>query len=265
VKVIGPARGGVRPRLAPGACALSVLKLLRSSIGKKYVMGLTGLFLCLFLVIHLAGNILLYADGTGELYNAYAHKLHGTPAFLYFSEFLLYSAIAIHLYLAYTTATQNWRARGDVSYSSKRTKIYNRTLAVHAESIMFFTGAMVFLFMAIHIADFKYELGWRQQTEGLEPYDKALVIMGNMFRKIVYVIGSLFVGLHVVHGFRSALQSLGINHPKYNRLFQRLSVAFAIVVAVGFASFPLWFSGDRNTAAVVLPQPSDAPSEPTQP
>lgn len=213
-------------------------------------MGLTGLFLCLFLAIHLAGNGLLFVGSSA--YNEYAHKLHSMPAFLVTSEIFLYLALAVHIYLAIHTSGINWTARGDVDYSVKRTKIYDRVLGIQPESMMFISGAIVLLFMLIHVLDFKFELGW-SELEGLEPFDKAMVILSDNWRKAIYVVGSLFVGLHVVHGLRSAFQSLGFNHPKYNQGLRNLSIAFAIITAVGFASFPLWFSSDKPLTPEAAP------------
>ncbi len=217
-------------------------------------MGLTGLFLCLFLAIHLAGNFLLYA-GAGA-YNDYAHKLHANPALLLAAEIPLYLAIAVHLYLAFSTARNNVDARGPVGYEQKHTKIYNRILGIHPESIMFFTGAVVFIFMAIHIYDFK-----SRDKEVYEPFQWAVLVLGNMTTKIIYVVGSLVLGVHVSHGFRSAFQSLGLNHPKYNRLIDRTSIAFALVVAIGFASFPILMSGPTDEPDATSP-PAATESEP---
>ena len=237
----------------------SLTAALQSSIGKKFVMGLTGLFLCFFLVVHLGGNLLLYV-GDGSAYNAYAHKLHATPAFLYTAEFFLYAAFLVHIYLAFATSGINWTARGDAPYAEKQTKIYNRVLGIEPESIMFFTGAMVLGFTIIHLFDFKPE--WSDYA-GVEPYDKALIILSSTSRKLIYGLGSLFVGLHVVHGLRSAFQSLGVNHPKYNRFLDILSVVFAIIVGVGFASFTFGlFPGSKSDSP---PEPPAAVGDVTPP
>ncbi|QDT52394.1 hypothetical protein Pan44_04040 [Caulifigura coniformis] len=224
----------------------SLLAVLRSSLGKKYVMALTGLFLCSFLAIHLAGNFLLYA-GPGP-YNDYAHKLHSNPGLLLAAEIPLYLAIVVHLYLAFATARNNIDARGPVGYQQKHTKIYNRILGIQPESMMFFTGAVVFIFMAIHIYDFK-----SRDKAVFEPFQWAVMIMGDMSRKIIYVVGSIFAGVHVSHGFRSAFQSLGLNHPKYNKLLDRTSIVFALVVAIGFASFPILMGSASRTPDAETP------------
>jgi len=221
-------------------------------------MGLTGLFLCSFLAIHLAGNFLLYA-GPGP-YNDYAHKIHANPALLLAAEIPLYLAIIVHLYLAFATARNNVDARGPVGYQQKHTKIYNRILGIQPESMMFFTGAVVFIFMAIHIYDFK-----TRDKAVYEPFQWAVMIMGDMSRKIIYVVGSIFAGVHVSHGFRSAFQSLGLNHPKYNKLIDRTSIAFALIVAIGFASFPILMGAGSNNAAASTEHDPAAETTPSRP
>ncbi len=234
----------------------SLLAVLRSSLGKKYVMGLTGLFLCSFLVIHLAGNLLLYAGAAP--YNDYAHKVHANEWLLLAAEIVLYTGIAVHLYLAFAPARNNVDARGPVGYEQKHTKIYNRILGIQPESMMFFTGAVVGIFMAIHIYDFK-----SRDEEVYAPFEWAVMVMGNISSKIIYIVGSLFAGVHVSHGFRSAFQSLGLNHPKYNRLLDRTSIAFGLIVAIGFASFPLLMGSGSNAVSTTTP-PDAAETKPVE-
>lgn len=216
---------------------------LRSSVGKKFVMGITGLFLCLFLVVHLGGNLLLYVGP--DAYNRYAHALHGNPLFLVAAQVLLYGAFMAHIYLAFVTSKENQDARG-TSYAVNQTKRRDRTLYVFGwspDTTMFVTGAVVLGFLIVHLCDFKFEWFWGDQLEGQEPFDKAGIILADSARILVYVIGSLFLGVHVAHGFASAFQSLGINHPKYNRCIQAAGFAFAVIVVIGFASFPVLWKG----------------------
>ncbi|MEW4526083.1 succinate dehydrogenase cytochrome b subunit [Maioricimonas sp. JC845] len=218
-------------------------KALSSSVGKKFVMGGTGLFLCSFLVIHLAGNLLLYAGP--EAYNAYAHKIHSSPALLVTAEIILYLAFAAHIYLAIVTTRDN-RAARQRSYDTKQSKVESRTfnvLGLTPDSTMFITGSVVLLFIIVHLGDFKFEWWWGTALEGLEPFQKAVVVMKTNSRKVIYGIGALFLGVHLVHGFASAFQSLGLNHPKYNPLIKRAAVVFAVVIAVGFMMFTVTLDG----------------------
>jgi succinate dehydrogenase / fumarate reductase cytochrome b subunit len=201
-------------------------------------MGVTGLFLCLFLVIHLAGNLLLFAGA--DAYNEYAHKLHSMWGLLLVSQVFLYGAFAAHIYLAFVTTAENRAARAR-EYAVKQSKKDPGTLisAISAENTMFITGAIILLYLILHLADFKFGLTGGGGDEAV-PYEKARYLMSQTWRAIAYASASLFIGYHVSHGFASAFQSLGINHPKYNGVLKNFSILFAIAITAGFVLVSLW-------------------------
>ena len=210
-----------------------------SSIGRKYLMGATGLFLCLFLVVHLIGNLLLYVGE--ETYNEYAHKLHSNPEFLVAAEVLLYAAFAIHIAYGIWLQFQNREARSK-RYAFVQSKRQDRVLSQAVptpDRTMFLTGLVVLLFLAVHLSDFKFEIGWREALASAEPFAKARVIVSNLTRGLIYFVGSVVLGIHVSHGLQSSCQSLGWNHPKYTPTIRCLSVLFGLIVAIGFGSFPV--------------------------
>ena len=215
-----------------------ILNALASSVGRKLVMALTGLFLSLFLLIHLAGNFLLFVGP--EQYDAYAHTLHSQKAFLIFSEVLLYGAFGAHVYLAFRLTRDNWSARKKL-YRVSDDKRDDRIGAgwIAPEKWMLFSGLIVLGFTILHVADFKFELGWDGELAQLSPYGQAQVILASYSRIAIYTIGCVILGVHVSHGFQSAWQSLGVNHPRVNSMLRYASVLFGIVVAVGFSSFPV--------------------------
>jgi len=202
-------------------------------------MGATGLFLCFFLVVHLIGNLLLYVgEGT---YNEYAHKLHDNPEFLILAEVLLYTAFAVHIAYAFRLLFLNRAARND-GYAMQQSKRKDRVLSPvvpTADKTMFVTGLVVLFFLAVHLSDFKLEIGWRETLAGAEPFAKARLIVSNMVRGLIYLVGSLVLGIHVSHGLQSSLQSLGLNHPKYTPSVRYASWLFGVIVAIGFGSFPV--------------------------
>lgn len=204
---------------------------LRSSVGKKFVMGVTGLFLCLFLVIHLAGNLLLL--GGAEAYNEYAYQLHAMPAFLITAEVILFTAFLAHIYLGVVTTRENWAAR-PVDYQTRQSKKEPGTIvsSLSAENTMWFTGAAIFLYLLLHLADFKFEATGAESVE--EPFEKARLLMSEWWRVVAYAVASILVGYHVSHGFASAFQSLGLEHPKYTPWIKTASLVFAFVVGGGF-------------------------------
>jgi succinate dehydrogenase / fumarate reductase, cytochrome b subunit len=215
----------------------SVLKALSSSVGKKFVMGVTGLLLCGFLVTHLAGNLLLYAGA--DAYNKYAHTLHSQRILLLVAEVILYGLFIAHIYLAFHTTAENRVARGH-RYAVKRSKLdaapHTTSWPVRPEAWMFISGAIVLFFLIVHVGQFAWEI-WLPGPKGEEPFPKAIRILNDNFTAFVYLIGVGILGIHLWHGFASAFQSLGITHPRYAGLIKWAGVVFATVIGIGFASF----------------------------
>ncbi len=225
-----------------------LMTALSSSVGRKFVMGLTGLFLCFFLVIHLSGNLLLYVGP--EAYDHYAHALHEQQAFLVLSQVLLYGAFFLHIFLAFRLSASNVTSRFK-SYKIRVSKRDDRIVAamVAPEAWMFRSGAIVLLFLIVHLTDFKFEIGWDVLESVSSPHAKAGIILRDVGRAAIYILGSLVLGVHVSHGFASAFQSLGINHPKYTPCIKWCSIAFGWIVGIGFASFPIiWTLTDAPAA-----------------
>ncbi len=225
------------------------LNALSSSVGKKFVMGFTGLLLCGFLVVHLAGNLLMYAGA--QPYNDYAHALHSHVAFLRTIEVALYALFLAHIFLAFCTAQENRSARGK-RYLLKRSKLgaapHTTDWPLHPEAWMFTSGAIVLGFLILHLSDFAWEIRLKGAA-GEEPFDKAIRILQNNVTAVVYVVGSVILGIHLWHGFASAFQSLGITHPRYAALIKWTGVVFACVMGVGFASF-VFFARMGHVASV---------------
>jgi succinate dehydrogenase / fumarate reductase, cytochrome b subunit len=214
------------------------MKVLSSSIGKKFVMGVTGLLLCGFLLGHLAGNLLMYVGP--QAYEDYAHALHSREYLVKIAEAGLVVLFVLHIWLAFDTTRMNWRARR-LNYRDKQTKIENRNLVawMSPENWMLISGAIVLGFLLLHLADFTWNLRLTRDGEERE-FHKAVRILRDPISAPVYILGSLVLGFHVAHGVYSAFRSIGATHPKYNQLIKWGGVAFAVIVALGFASFPIW-------------------------
>lgn len=218
---------------------------LSSTIGQKMLMGATGLLLCGFLVVHLAGNLLLIKGS--ESYNAYADALHSNEL-LPVAEIGLLVLFVIHIVLGFVTTRSNSAAR-NVTYAVKETKIQNSTLLFAPSSTMFATGLVVLIFLVLHVSDMRLgHLNIRlEMPEHESPYDQAVRVLRDPISFGVYIVGSLILGLHLAHGFQSAFRSLGLNHPKYTPFLHWLGVIFSIVIAFGFASLPLWAKAIMKT------------------
>jgi len=212
---------------------------LASSVGKKFVMAITGFLLCGFLAAHLAGNLLLYVGA--EEYNGYAHKLHSQEELIKIAEVGLILLFGAHIALAFRTSRDNKSARS-VPYQMKVSKIENPDSPVRAETWMFVSGAMVLGFVLLHLADFTFMVRPDIDYSILEgqEYQKAITILKTPISLAIYIVGCIVLWCHLSHGVASAFQSLGINHPKYNGLIKWGSRLFAAIIGIGFLSFPIW-------------------------
>jgi succinate dehydrogenase / fumarate reductase, cytochrome b subunit len=221
-------------RMIESLSASWALRAFTSSIGQKLIMAITGLGLCGFLVVHLAGNLLLYAGP--EQYDAYADALHAQKVLLPIAEVGLLLMFILHIWLAIRTTRDNASAR-PVGYAVRQSKMPEGPLAAPAASIMFPTGIVVLLFLMLHLSDFKFGL---RGHAGETPFTIAVAVLQDPLSALVYIVGSLVLGYHVLHGFQSAIHTLGFDHAKYRALVKFLSLLFAIVIAVGFGGLPLW-------------------------
>ncbi len=208
-------------------------RALTSSIGRKWVMGLTGAFLMVFIVVHLLGNLLLYVGF--QSYNDYAHSIHST-SLLYVAEAGLYTLFILHLYLALVLTRANRQARPEGYTKVKSKQGHSKA---YPSAVMFVSGTILLGFLILHLADFTFLLRLQGPPEE-SPADKALRILQDPISAPVYFLGCLFLGWHLWHGFQSSFQSFGLNHPRYTPWVKRFGVLCAILMAIGFASFPVW-------------------------
>jgi succinate dehydrogenase / fumarate reductase cytochrome b subunit len=226
---------------------------LASSLGKKTVMSLTGLLLVGFLIAHLAGNLLLFAGDDGAAFDAYAKALHDRPAFLYTAEVGLVALFWCHIYLAFRTTLDNREAR-QRGYAIRQS-LGKRTLA---SSSMFVTGAIVLAFLVIHLLDFRLNPASEQGLAQLVRERLASPLGAS-----IYVVGVVALGVHLSHAVRSALQTLGVNHPRYERLLSRGALGLAALLFLGFVSFPLVLltGGGRSSSIVTGEATHSSPTE----
>lgn len=214
--------------------------LLGSSLSKKYWMALTGLFLCLFLIAHLAGNLqLLDMSPEGQLkFNAYAKFMTTFPVVKAVS-YLLYFSILFHAFDGFLLAIQNRKAR-PVRYAKENAGA-NRSWASGNMALL---GTLVLVFLVIHMKRFWYEMHWGDigtDADGNKDlYTVVAAAFGQLWYVALYVVMMAVLAFHLLHGFQSAFQSLGINHQRYTPMIKNVGVFFAVVVPVLFALIPVW-------------------------
>jgi len=217
-------------------------KFLSSSIGQKVVMSLTGIFLMLFLVVHLIGNLQLLKDDGGEAFNTYAYFMTHNPLIKTVS-YSLYAFILLHAWQGISLALKNRKARGNVRYAVTYERSSERT-----SRSMAWLGVIIFVFLILHLWQFwlKMKLGVLPPAE-VAAYDHPVANLyipvaeaySNLFYVIFYVICMVVVGLHLWHGFWSAFQTLGLNHRRYTPIIRAIGMVYSVGMAVGFSAIPV--------------------------
>ena len=212
------------------------LRAFSSTVGTKLLMGLTGLALFAYMVLHLAGNALVLAGP--DVFNEYSHALISNPLIVPI-ELGLLAIFIIHIYKAIRMWTAN-RAARPVGYLKKELAGHTSRKSL-ASSTMLWSGLLVLAFVIIHVKQFRFG-SWYQTVANEEIrdlYRTEIEIFQNPLWVVVYVIATLLVGLHLRHGIASAFQSLGIDHPVYTRRLTTIGIFFAILIGAGLAAIPV--------------------------
>ncbi|PKL87631.1 MAG: succinate dehydrogenase [Ignavibacteriae bacterium HGW-Ignavibacteriae-2] len=209
---------------------------LNSSIGKKFIMAVTGLSLISFLLIHLIGNFTLY--GGPEAFNGYVETLEIVKPVIRVIELVLALIFILHIFNGIKLWYENKKARPDtyaVDSKKENTTFSSRTMII--------SGSIVFIFLVLHLATFWVAFNFSGDT-----HEKAMVYYSVVLEWFqegwyagFYVIAVLLLGFHLNHGFQSAFQTFGWNHKKYFPFIKKLGTIYAILMAVGFASIPIYF------------------------
>ena len=211
-------------------------RVFSSSVGTKLLMGLTGIALFAYMLLHLVGNALIFAGQ--DVFNEYSHTLISNPLIIPI-EIGLLSIFLVHIYKAVTMWTAN-RAARPVGYLKKELAGHTSRKSL-ASSTMIWSGLFILVFVIIHVKQFKFG-SWYQVTDSdvRDLYRTEVEVFQNPVWVAVYVVATLLVGLHLRHGIASAFQSLGLDHPIYTRRLTAFGILFALLIGVGLAIIPVW-------------------------
>ena len=209
---------------------------------RKSIIALTGLFLCLFLIVHLSANcILILPEETArELYNAYSTTLRENPL-IQIIAYVLYLSIILHVIYALIITIKNKKAT-DKGYALNKTS-ENSTWASQNMGLL---GLAVLLFIVVHLAQFwariKLGIGEGVGTDAsgyVDVYEVTYSLFQNIYFVTFYTVLMVPLGLHLHHGLKSAFKSLGFYHRRGLRMLSRVSLVYAAIMAVGFGIIPL--------------------------
>jgi len=214
--------------------------LLNSSIGRKLLMGLTGLFLISFLIVHASINSMIWFNDGGVTFNKYAHFM-GSNLIVRTLEIGLFAGLLLHIVDGLLLYKRNRDAR-PVKYAynneAANSPWYSRSMAL--------LGTLILLFLTLHLANFWVKTritGIEQFGVDAENQENLFAVMVQVFQSpiivAIYVLGCFSLFWHLLHGFKSSFQSLGLNHVKYNEAIAVVGIAFSIIVPFIFALMPI--------------------------
>jgi succinate dehydrogenase / fumarate reductase cytochrome b subunit len=213
-----------------------IANVFKATIIRKQMMALTGLGLCGFVLIHMAGNMLIFVGP--EAYNTYSHKLVTNP-FIYIAEAGLLFLFVLHVLLALGLTVLNKVARSD-RYA--RSTNGEKGVSISSKT-MIYQGLLILVFVVYHLITFKFGHEYFVTYHGEE--------MRDIFRLVIevfqspqyvawYIVCLLGLGMHLSHGFASSLQTFGLNHPRYNFGIKVASWTYTVIVTGGFISQPIY-------------------------
>ncbi len=218
---------------------------LTASIGRKFLMSITGLFLMMFILVHLCINLLLIFDDSGELFNLGANFMATNPA-IKIMEPVLGLGFIVHIFWSLVISIQNMKAR-PVAY-----KVSQQTNSSSwASRNMLILGAMILIFLVMHVINFFWVIKFDPESmskvlvNGVEMED-TYTLVASLFKAsvvydLLYVAGGLLLGFHLAHGFWSAFQTIGFSNKLWICRLQLVAKVFALLVAIGFSIIPLYF------------------------
>ena len=216
-----------------------------SSVGTKIAIGLTGVLLFLYLLIHIAGNLIVFFGPAA--FNTYAFTLESNPL-LPLVELVLLSWFVIHIYKTVRMFLANQNTR-PVAYAKKKSAGHT-TRKTFASTTMIVSGLWLLAFLVIHVKAFHD--GWGREyawpAGGRDLYRQEMETFQNPLMVGFYVISMIVVGSHLWHGISSAFQSLGVDKPAWTRFMLPAGKVIAVLIAGGFIVIALWahFAGVRS-------------------
>jgi succinate dehydrogenase / fumarate reductase cytochrome b subunit len=215
--------------------------ILTSSIGKKIMMSLAGLFLIVYLVVHLGINLSLILADSRETFNKAAHFM-GTNIVVRVMEIFLFGGFLLHMIYGVIVQLQNWTAR------PKRYSKENYSMTSFFSKFMIHTAVIITIFLVIHLFDFYLKAKIFGEVplvnyDGKEYHDLGILVIEKFkiaWVVIFYLACFVLLAFHLLHGFQSAFQTLGLNHKLYSPIIKAIGIIYTIVVVGGFMIIPIY-------------------------
>jgi len=207
---------------------------LSSSIGKKFLMGLTGLFLVSFLIVHVSLNSAIFLNDGGQTFNVGADFMAHNPV-IRIIEIGLFAGLILHVFQAFVLTMENKKARPiayQVVNGSANSSWYSRSMGI--------LGSLLLIFLVVHLGNFwlPTKVAVFSHTEH-NTFNEMKLVFSQWYFVAVYLIGVAALLYHLLHGFQSAFQTMGLNHKKYTPLIKKVGIWFSVIVCILFAAMPI--------------------------
>ena len=204
------------------------VSFIKTSIGKKLVMATSGFLLLSFLAIHAFGNAAIYMGS--KYFQIYADTLHGFPVLVLIFGLGLLFIFAAHIGVGLLLFFEKRK-------TSSRYNVQSRVVEnTFASRTMPYTGALIFLFLIIHVFGFGLA-----KPEDVKISMLVQDYLSGFFYSLFYILSFIALAVHLNHGFWSMLQTFGINHPRYNTIISALTIAVPALFLVIFGGIPIYF------------------------
>jgi len=212
------------------------MRVFSSSVWTKILIGLTGLALFIYLVIHIAGNLMVFFGP--DVFNNYAYVMEVKNPLLPIIEIALLLVFLVHIYKTVRMFLRNQAAR-PVKYVKKKWAGTPSRKSI-ASSTMIVSGLWLAAFLIIHVKAFRFSPEYEWPSGGRDLYRQEFETLSNPLMVGFYVLSMVVVGSHLWHGFSSAFQSLGVDHPKVTPVLQTAGRIVAVAIAGGFMVIAVW-------------------------
>jgi succinate dehydrogenase / fumarate reductase, cytochrome b subunit len=212
-----------------------------SSIGKKLIMSLAGLFLIVFLIVHLSINLSLIFSDSREIFNKAAHFMSSNILIKIFEVFL-FGGFILHMFYGVFLQLKNWVAKG------RRYRIENFSQTSFFSKFMIHTAVIILVFLVLHLTDFYFKAKFFGDVpeaiyNGKSYHDLGLLVI-EKFKipgfVIFYLACFVFLAFHLLHGFWSAFQTLGLDHKVYTPVIKTAGILYTLLVVAGFTLIPVY-------------------------
>lgn len=213
-----------------------LLKFYNSTIGKKIVVATTGVLFSFFLVVHFINNLIIFAGR--DVFNQLVTTLESVRPLIILIEIILLIIIVLHIYNSILLNFKNRKKTNKVKNKSTKISFFSNYMVI--------SGSIIFIFISIHLSTFWFNFRGNDEHNYYYLVTSSVIGFGNIFITFLYLVSMILLGMHLKHGYQSALQTFGIKNTRIGNLLYSVSSIFWLFIPGGFFFIAFWFGILRN-------------------